>query len=92
MASADNEEKFLTPRSHGGAYIACNCALSEENGRGRKNLHRHAFASPDHVAALQAGGMVGAGEMNVLNWIGCALALLLGVYLVVALLLPEKFE
>lgn len=36
--------------------------------------------------------MVGAAAVNVLNWIGCALALLLGVYLVVALLLPEKFE
>jgi K+-transporting ATPase KdpF subunit len=30
--------------------------------------------------------------MNVMSWIGLVLALLLGVYLVVALLLPEKFE
>jgi K+-transporting ATPase KdpF subunit len=30
--------------------------------------------------------------MNVMNWIGLALACGLGVYLVVALLLPEKFE
>lgn len=30
--------------------------------------------------------------MNVMNWIGLVLALGLGVYLVVALLFPEKFE
>jgi K+-transporting ATPase KdpF subunit len=30
--------------------------------------------------------------MSVMNWIGLALALALGVYLVVALLFPEKFE
>lgn len=30
--------------------------------------------------------------MNVMSWIGLVLALGLGVYLVVALLLPEKFE
>jgi K+-transporting ATPase KdpF subunit len=30
--------------------------------------------------------------MSVMQWIGFALALGLGVYLVVALLLPEKFE
>jgi K+-transporting ATPase KdpF subunit len=30
--------------------------------------------------------------MNLMSWIGLVLALALGVYLVVALLLPEKFE
>ena len=30
--------------------------------------------------------------MNVINWIGLGLAVALGVYLVVALLFPEKFE
>lgn len=30
--------------------------------------------------------------MSVMNWIGLALAAALGVYLVVALLFPEKFE
>lgn len=30
--------------------------------------------------------------MSVMNWIGLALALGLGVYLIIALLLPEKFE
>jgi K+-transporting ATPase KdpF subunit len=30
--------------------------------------------------------------MSLMDWIGLALALGLGVYLVVALLLPEKFE
>lgn len=30
--------------------------------------------------------------MSVMNWIGFALALGLGAYLVVALLFPEKFE
>ena len=30
--------------------------------------------------------------MSVMNWIGLTLALGLAVYLVVALLLPEKFE
>jgi K+-transporting ATPase KdpF subunit len=30
--------------------------------------------------------------MNVMNWIGLVLALALGVYLLVALLFPEKFE
>lgn len=30
--------------------------------------------------------------MSVMSWIGLALALGLGAYLVVALLLPEKFE
>jgi K+-transporting ATPase KdpF subunit len=36
--------------------------------------------------------MAGATQMNVMSWIGLMLALILGVYLVVALLLPEKFE
>jgi K+-transporting ATPase KdpF subunit len=30
--------------------------------------------------------------MSVMNWIGLVLALALGVYLLVALLFPEKFE
>jgi K+-transporting ATPase KdpF subunit len=30
--------------------------------------------------------------MSVVSWIGLALALGLGVYLVIALLFPEKFE
>lgn len=30
--------------------------------------------------------------MSVMNWVGLALALGLGAYLVIALLLPEKFE
>lgn len=30
--------------------------------------------------------------MNVMGWIGLVLALGLGVYLLVALLLPEKFQ
>ena len=30
--------------------------------------------------------------MNIMNWIGLALAVVLGVYLLVALLFPEKFE
>lgn len=30
--------------------------------------------------------------MNLMSWIGLGLALVLGVYLVVALLFPEKFE
>jgi K+-transporting ATPase KdpF subunit len=30
--------------------------------------------------------------MSLMNWIGLVLALVLGVYLVVALLFPEKFE
>lgn len=30
--------------------------------------------------------------MSVMNWIGLGLALALGVYLLVALLFPEKFE
>jgi K+-transporting ATPase KdpF subunit len=30
--------------------------------------------------------------MSVMNWIGLVLAVVLGVYLFVALLLPEKFE
>ncbi|HKS54147.1 MAG TPA: K(+)-transporting ATPase subunit F [Steroidobacteraceae bacterium] len=30
--------------------------------------------------------------MSVMNWIGLALALVLGVYLFIALLLPEKFD
>lgn len=30
--------------------------------------------------------------MNVMSWVGLALAAALGVYLVVALLFPEKFE
>jgi K+-transporting ATPase KdpF subunit len=30
--------------------------------------------------------------MSVMNWIGLVLALLLGVYLFVALLFPEKFQ
>lgn|GEM_PF-2493592 len=30
--------------------------------------------------------------MSVMNWLGLALSLAIGVYLVIALLLPEKFE
>ena len=30
--------------------------------------------------------------MSVMSWIGLALSLLLGVYLLIALLVPEKFE
>lgn len=30
--------------------------------------------------------------MSVMSWIGLVLAALLGVYLVIALLVPEKFE
>lgn len=30
--------------------------------------------------------------MSVMNWVGLALALGLGIYLCVALLVPEKFE
>jgi K+-transporting ATPase KdpF subunit len=30
--------------------------------------------------------------MSVMNWIGLVLAILLGVYLCIALLFPEKFE
>lgn len=30
--------------------------------------------------------------MTLMNWIGLVLALTLGVYLIVALLFPEKFE
>lgn len=30
--------------------------------------------------------------MSVMNWIGLVLAVALGVYLIVALLFPEKFE
>jgi K+-transporting ATPase KdpF subunit len=30
--------------------------------------------------------------MSLMNWIGLVLAFVLGVYLVVALLFPEKFE
>jgi K+-transporting ATPase KdpF subunit len=30
--------------------------------------------------------------MSLMNWIGLLLALVLGVYLLVALLFPEKFE
>lgn len=30
--------------------------------------------------------------MNVMHWIGLGLAAALGIYLVVALLFPEKFE
>jgi K+-transporting ATPase KdpF subunit len=36
--------------------------------------------------------MVGAAQMNVMSWIGLGLAVVLGVYLVVALLFPERFE
>ncbi len=30
--------------------------------------------------------------MSVMSWIGLVLALLLGVYLLIALLVPEKFQ
>jgi K+-transporting ATPase KdpF subunit len=36
--------------------------------------------------------MAGAAQMSVMNWIGLVLAVVLSVYLFVALLLPEKFE
>lgn len=57
-----------------------------------ESLHCDILADPDHVAALQARRMAGAAQVNVMSWIGLVLALGLGVYLVVALLLPEKFE
>jgi K+-transporting ATPase KdpF subunit len=42
------------------------------------------------VAALQADGEV--AQVSFMSWIGLLLALALGVYLVAALLFPEKFE
>jgi K+-transporting ATPase KdpF subunit len=36
--------------------------------------------------------MAGAARVSAINWIGFALALGFGAYLVVALLFPEKFE
>jgi K+-transporting ATPase KdpF subunit len=43
-------------------------------------------------APVQVGCRTGTTKMRVMNWIGLALAVGLGVYLVVALLFPEKFE
>jgi K+-transporting ATPase KdpF subunit len=36
--------------------------------------------------------MAGAAQMTVMSWIGLVLSVALGIYLFVALLLPEKFE
>jgi K+-transporting ATPase KdpF subunit len=36
--------------------------------------------------------MAGAAQMSVMNWIGLILAIALGLYLLAALLFPEKFE
>jgi K+-transporting ATPase KdpF subunit len=39
--------------------------------------------------ALEPGGVM---DREILSWVGLLLAVALGVYLVVALLFPEKFE
>jgi K+-transporting ATPase KdpF subunit len=44
------------------------------------------------MAGLQAGRNAGAPQMSVLPFLGLVLGLALGVYLLVALLFPEKFE
>jgi K+-transporting ATPase KdpF subunit len=44
------------------------------------------------LAAIQVGYFPGRAQVSVMHWIGLALALGLGVYLVFALLFPEKFE
>jgi K+-transporting ATPase KdpF subunit len=36
--------------------------------------------------------MAGAAPMSIMNWVGLILAIALGVYLCIALLLPEKFQ
>jgi K+-transporting ATPase KdpF subunit len=60
--------------------------------RGNNNFNRNFAAGRRDVAAVQAGCRDKATQMSVMNWIGLALALGLGVYLVAALLFPEKFE
>jgi K+-transporting ATPase KdpF subunit len=44
------------------------------------------------MAGVQTGRNAGAPQMSLMNWTGLVLALALGVYLLVALLFPEKFE
>jgi K+-transporting ATPase KdpF subunit len=36
--------------------------------------------------------MAGAAQMSVMSWVGLVLAVVLCIYLFVALLVPEKFE
>jgi K+-transporting ATPase KdpF subunit len=36
--------------------------------------------------------MAGAAPVSIMSWVGLILALGLGVYLCIALLLPEKFQ
>jgi K+-transporting ATPase KdpF subunit len=60
---------------------------------GPRNRDWRAVAGRPDVAPLQTDGLDGAArQMSVLNWIGLLLAVALGVYLVAALLFPEKFE
>ena len=59
---------------------------------GRNDLDRNGGISRRDLAALQARRMAGAAQMSVMSWIGLVLSIALGLYLFVALLLPEKFE
>jgi K+-transporting ATPase KdpF subunit len=44
------------------------------------------------LVAVQAGLRIGVSQMSVMDWIGIALAAGLFIYLLIALLFPERFE
>src|SRR5215475_9999149 len=61
---------------------------------GNHSCNRYGGAHCVDLGPLQArsGPRAGGAQMSVMNWIGLGLSLALGVYLMIALLLSEKFE
>jgi K+-transporting ATPase KdpF subunit len=59
---------------------------------GNRDCGTHRAAHRHNLSPIP-GGCRFAGEiMSAMNWIGLVLSLAIGIYLVIALLLPEKFE
>jgi len=63
-------------------------------GGTRGNRHRRIDRAADrgYLAAVPRGRGLAGEAVSLMNWIGLALSLGIGVYLAIALLLPEKFE
>jgi K+-transporting ATPase KdpF subunit len=58
------------------------------------NHHRGSGAGTRHhdLSDLPAGSGIAGAEMSVFDWVGLLLSVGIGIYLVIALLFPEKFE
>jgi K+-transporting ATPase KdpF subunit len=60
--------------------------------RGNSDHRVRGLARRYDVSPVPDGGGVTGAQMSLMNWIGLALCLGITIYLVIALLLPEKFQ